>query len=533
MAEAKLWDRVKAVFAPQKTINVYGHKFSAEASYRVLYTHLYNGEKNMGEVGPIKLYGLEYNMLRARSWQSFLESEITQTIMGRYVTWVIGTGLKLQSEPKKSIFELEGIKLDSQKFSKTTESFFSVWRDSSCSDNADMESLDEQAAEAFKNAIVGGDCLVVLRYIEGVLKVQLIDGEWLEAPQYGTDAFPQTLANGHQIKNGIEQDKNGKHVSYWIREANLKFTNIPARSESGLQSAFLVTGLTYRLNNNRGIPLIAVVLEKLKKMERYSEATLGSAEERQKIAVSIEHELNANGENPFAKNLAKAWDATAEEVPQTIDGQILADNVTVTTNKQAINLPPGAKLNQLESKNELYFKDFYSVNIDLVCAALGIPPNVAMSKYDNNYSSSRAAIKDWENSLNVVRERFAKQFYKKIYAFWLDIKILENQIPAPGYLKARLTNNYDILGAYRSSRFVGAPVPHIDPVKEVEAIRLKLGTLGAHLPLINLEQATEELNGGDSAANLDQFGEELISAKENGLEPVEVSATPGPKPSTP
>lgn len=529
MANTGNWfNKLKSIFTVEKTIMVYGKKMSAGADYRVLYTHLYNGEKNMGEIGPIKFYGLDYGALRARSWQSFLESEITQTVMNRYVTWVIGNGLKLQSEPIKSIFELEKIPVNAQDFSKNTEAYFSVWRSSTLSDYSDMKSLDEQAAEAFKNAIVGGDLLVVLRYENAILKVQLIDGEHICSPMYGSDAYPQSLKNGNTVKNGIEQDATGKHISYWVREANYKYTNIPARTDSGLQQAFLVKGLNYRLDNNRGIPLIAVVLEKLKKMERYSEATLGSAEERQKIALSIEHDLNASGQNPLERNLAKAFDATAEEVPQTIDGAILQDQVAVTTNKQAINLPPGAKLNQLESKNELYFKDFYSVNIDLVCAALGIPPNVAMSKYDNNYSSSRAAIKDWENTLNVVREQFTKQFYKKIYAFWLDIKILENKISAPGYLQARLKNDLNVLGAYRAARFVGAPVPHIDPVKEVEAIRKKLGVLADHIPLTTVEQATEELNGGDSKSNLDQFAEEFDDAKSKGLEPMVTTPAPVP-----
>jgi capsid protein len=283
--------------------------------------------------------------------------------------------------------------------------------------------------------------------------------------------------------------------------------------------AFMVYGLEYRLDSNRGIPLITVVMEKLKKMERYSEATLGSAEERQKIAYSIEHEAYSTGQNPLDQQLAKAFNINPakDDVPVDIDGRVLARNITATTNKQAINMPLGAKLNVLESKNELHFKDFYTVNIDLVCAALGIPPNVAMSKYDANFSASRAALKDWEYTLIVDRNQFDRQFYKTCFNFWFYVNVLNNKIQAPGYIQAFNTNNRMVTEAYTRSRWVGANVPHIDPLKEVNAERAKLGDTGASIPLTTVEAATEALNGGDSKANLNQYSKELKTSKDLGV----------------
>jgi hypothetical protein len=59
------------------------------------------------------------------------------------------------------------------------------------------------------------------------------------------------------------------------------------------------------------------------------------------------------------------------------------------------NMPRDSELKEVQSKNELYFKDFYTVNVDLVCSSINMPPEVAMSKYNSNYSASRAALKDW------------------------------------------------------------------------------------------------------------------------------------------
>lgn len=504
--------RVSSIFKKTDNTQVKKQAEVSNIKYDMLYAVSFNGEKNLGEMGMPKNYLPEYSILRIRSWQAYLESEIAQIVIGKYATWLIGSGLKLQSEPPKKLLESEGITLDAHAFSQLSEGRFNLYRKSQSSDYSGMDNLDSLAVTALINAINGGDVLVILRYVENTVKIQLIDGDHVKSPLYGTEWYPQDLPNGNKLINGIEMDVRGKHIAYYVATANLKYERIEAiGKQSGLQTAFLVYGLKYRLNNVRGIPLLSVVLETIKKLERYKEATLGSAEERQKIAFSIEHDITSTGENPFAKNMAKAYNADAanDEIPKDLSGQPLADKVAATTNKQVVNMPGGAKLNLLESKNELYFKDFYTVNIDLVCAAMAIPPNVAMSKYDSNYSSSRAAIKDWENTLKVKRESFAFQFYQKIYNFWLEVQILQNKLQAPGYMQAKLSNNSMVIEAYRTARFVGPSVPHIDPMKEVQAERLKLGDAGASIPLTTVEAATETLSSGESRANMEQFAEEL------------------------
>ena len=483
----------------------------------------FNGEKNLGEVGPIIKYTLDYNGLRLRSWQSLIESEVTQTIINKYATWVIGEGLKLTSEPAKDVLLSEGIKMDSQVYSKSVEQRFNLWKTSKTADYSKMVNLDMIANTAFINSIVGGDVLVVLRY-EGVGRqpsVQLIDGAHIQSPNFGTEQFPTLLPNGNRCINGVELNECGETIAYYVRNKDFKFDRIIAKGEkSNLTIAYLVKGGEYRLDNNRGVPLIAAVLEKLKKLERYESATLGSAEERQKIVMSIEHDNNSTGESPMTKQLSRAsnWNDRTEDLPKDLLGTDLANSIATSTNKQVFNMPIGSKLQSLESKNELYFKDYYTVNIIAVCAALGIPYQVAMSLYEGNFSASRAALKDWENTLNVVRKKFSFQFYQPIFNFWLEVQILENKINAPGYLTARLKNDDMVIESFRKCRFVGAPVPHIDPLKEVKAVREMLGDTGKSIPLITVEAATEKLNNGESNENMLQYAGELKDSIKEGIQ---------------
>jgi hypothetical protein len=50
-------------------------------TYRTLFTHTFNGEKDDGEIGPIKIYKIDYDAVRYRSWQAYLESEICQMVI--------------------------------------------------------------------------------------------------------------------------------------------------------------------------------------------------------------------------------------------------------------------------------------------------------------------------------------------------------------------------------------------------------------------------------------------------------------------
>lgn len=511
----------KHVQTPNKPMASFGMNYIGGFSVGG-YVQPFNGEKNLGEIGPIKEYWMAYRELRARSWQSYIESEITQTVIGRYCKWVIGAGLRLKTEPEKIILQQDGLTVNSEQFNELVERRWQLWSNSREASVDGLQTLGQVASDVEKNALLGGDCLVRMLYVPGQMpRVQIIDGDHVRHSL--TDTFSsQAEARGNTMSHGIEKDKQGRHVAFVVRLSNGKYERIDARTKTGFEVAFMVYGLKYRLNDDRGIPLISVVLETLAKLERYKEATVGSAEERAKIPYVIEHDQFSDGSNPLTDAMAKAFsggDSSNGMLPQDINGTQLADKVAATTNKTTFNMPIGASLKSLDTKNDLYFKDFYSVNIELVCAAIGMPPEVAMSKFDSDFSASRAALKDWEHTLKVERENFTNQFYKKVYEFWMFTQVFEGKIIAAGFIEAVQKNNAIVKLAYLNCRFVGDSVPHIDPLKEVLAERAKLGPAGANIPLTTVEDATETLNSGDSDSNMRQFSEELKLSDSLGIEP--------------
>lgn len=500
--------------------------YNAGSTYPNVFAITYNGEKNLGEIGPALQYLPDHGMLSARGWQFYLESEITQIIFGKYIKWLIGKGLKMNAEPEDVTLESEGIELESEDFNEVIESRFAVWANSKDASVSGMKSLNAVSRAAWLNSKIGGDVLVILQVDKSSnVRVHLIDGAHVQSPSYGSDYYGQVLTNGNCIRNGIEFNSNGSHVAYYVRQKDMSCKRFEAKSKStGLTMAYMVYGLEYRLDNTRGLPLVCAVFEAMKKMDRYKEATLGTAEELAKIAYQVYHQQFSTGENPLAKGsaIARSMDIDSnvtDDLPRTEQGEQLANRVHATTNKQVYNMPIGSEIKAIQHSNgQLMFKDFFSTNIDIVCAVVGIPPSVAMSVYNDSFSASRMAVKDWDMTLDVGRDDFKEQFYQPIYDLFLHLQVLLNKIQAPGYLAAFYADNRMALNAYRTCRFTGAKTPHIDPLKEVKAVREALGPLGANIPLMTVEQAVENLGGTDSDSNIEQFAKERELAEEQGLD---------------
>lgn len=518
MAVLDYFPRIKAFLAPKPNAQFgtgweSGTYSASHHGYKTMFSVSYDGEKNEGSMGPIKRYWLDHVALRARSWSSYLDSEITQGIINKFAGWIVGPGLKLQSEPEEALLSTEGITIVAEDFSKNVEARFKMYSRSKKTDHAGRENLNQLAHTAYMNAILGGDVLVILRLVDQNVTVELIDGSQVQQPIFSAKFHAEAKERGTVIRQGVERNKKGEQVAYYVRKSFHNFTRIEAKN-NGRLTAFLVYGLRYRIDDTRGMPIITAVMESIKKIDRYREASVASAEERAKITYSIEHDLTSTGENPLIDQLRASFDANAKKQTGPIDGEAVRQKVATTTEKQVVNMPIGAKLKTLESKSELQYKEFYNVNINAIASSIGIPPEVALSKYDSNFSASRAALKDWEHTMKVKRADFSFQFYQNIYNFWLEIQVLLNKIQAPGYLEALARGNDMVIESYQNARFVGANVPHIDPVKEVEAERLKLGSGAAHIPLTTVEASTEALGAGDYDSNIEQILREAKRAEE-------------------
>lgn len=475
----------------------------------------FDGEKTTNELGAPIDYRVNYYALRMRAWEAYLKTDVVQNAIEKYCLWIVGAGLKLQSEPDVNILNIYNIKITDQeknKFIKDVESLFRLYCNMNESTHACEYNIHTEAHEVLKNATIAGDVLCIMRYNGQFPTIEVIDGRHISTPQ-DTKQIAEAELKGNIIVSGVEIGKKGNHIAYYIKQDNFKWERVLAYGkETQRRQAWLVYGRRHRKSDVRGLSLLASVIETSAKMDRYKEATLGKAEENAKIVMTIEHDEFSEGKNPLADQIAQSFGKGKGTVTDNYaeECEVKASKIAQSTSKQTYNMPNGAHLKKHGEGTDLYFKDFFNVNIDIVYATLGIPPEIAMDKFGGAYSGSRAAIKSWEHKIKVERNVVMKrQYYGPIYDFWMDVYVLNNLINAPGYLEALINKNTMILTAYKGCRFIGPNVPHIDPVKEINAIRTKLGGRLKDVPLITIEQTLEELNSGDVDQVINQLNEEI------------------------
>ena len=469
-------------------------------SYPSKYTGLpipFDGEKTPYELGtPIDEFP-DYYSLRVRSWSAFLRSDIVQNVIRKYILWVVGQGLKIQYDPVNLVLNEQGVNL-SDEYTENIETKFRLFCNSKNSTYNKLTNLHVLASEALKNAIISGDVLIILRYNKS-LTVELIDGVFIQTP-IGSNYETEANKKGNIIFQGVEINKKGEHIAYYIADDNGGYNRILSRgSRTGRLQAWLMYGLKYKLNDTRGMSLLTAVIETANKMDRYKDATLNAAEENSNVIYSIKHGANSTGENPMVKEFVQSMGKNKGTAPETkTDCEQVASKIAQKTKGMAYNLPVDSEIDRTAYNVDPNYKSFYEVNIDLVYATLGIAPEVALDRFGGSYSSSRAALKGWEYKLMVDRKNImSEEFYKPIFNYWFDINVFNQKIDAPGYLEFYQNKDDLLIEAYLNSRFIGRGVPHIDPSKEVNAIRSKLGKIFENVPLETLDQATEELNTGD------------------------------------
>jgi hypothetical protein len=499
---AELVDEQMSSSQPSSVLFIGGGR----VGYNPILHDVFDGEKTPGELGAVYDTLPDHLRLRLRAYDMNLKTDIIKIITGKFFKWVIGSGLKLQAEPDENVLSMSGITIDAAKFKKDVEGLFNLYSSSKYSDYHQKDWLHEKASDAFKTSFLGGDCLCVIRFNKYGPNIQVIDGQ-----QVSTPFDEKGKVEGNIIKAGIELDKSGKHVAFWVsackdETGSIGHTRIEAENSNGNLVAWMIYGNKERIDHHRGIPMISSILEKVAKLDRFVEASVSKAEQTANVVYAFKHKSESTGENILTQSLSsKRNDGDAEESVYEKSGRTAA-MLRQTTSSTVLNLTPDSELQALANAGETSFNEFFRAIFVCLCASIDIPEEVALQKYEQNYSSSRAAINGWEHIVEIYRQKFSKKFYEPFYRAWLEWQILTDKISDDGFLRAKAEDDVMAMEAYFNARFTGKKMPHIDPLKEAKAIRAMLGE--DVTALISFEQATEMLGAGDWMSNYKKFLEE-------------------------
>lgn len=451
---------------------------------------MFSGEKYPGGMSSqLDFFYVDYWTLRRRSYRLFTENRYAKGLISRLVTNVIHRGLTLEATPNGSILDQDDDFIND--WTDDVEAKFDIWADIkelvSYKHNLTFGEVQE---EVYRTALLSGDALVVLRQhpVTRLPQIEVIDGIHVRDP---IDAKTK-----NKIKHGVEFDSKWRQVAYYVQDASdpngIKSIRIPARGpKSGRRIAWLVYGHRIKVDDIRGMPLLGIVMQALKELDRYSDAEQRAAVLNSILAMFVKKGQERMGSKPFSGGAARrdqvqVQDSTSSSTPRTWNINQYLPGMVI--DELQYGEEPVSFNTQRPNANYRTFEEAVTASI---AWALEMPPNIYRLAFSSNYSASGGEINEFKMFLDKERSRFASKFNKLVYKEWLVSMTLVGLIEAEGLLEAwRNPMEFLISGAWFQSEWSGAIKPSLRRNQDIKGYIAAISE-----GLATRDQATKEIFG--------------------------------------
>lgn len=437
------------------------------------------------------------NILRQRSRDLYMGVPIANGAVKTMRTNVVGRGLMLKPTIDKEVLGMTAEQ--ARQLEKQIEREWALWAESPDCDMARLDNFYELQQLAFMNWLESGDVIALLPTKKRInqpydLRVQLIEADRISSP-YNFDTF------SNKIVGGVEVDRDGEVVAYHISEhhplsgANetYKWNRVEAYGAKTGRRNVLHLMTRERIDQRRGVPFLAPVIEALKQLGRYTDAELVAAVVSGMFTVFIEKQ-DSSEEDPIGSALPEEMqiDAEDETTLELAPGAI----VDLGENEKAHDVNPG--------RPNANFNGFVEAICRQIGASLEIPYELLMKCFNSSYSASRGALEEAWKMFKMYRAWLANDFCQPVYEEWLAEAVAKGRIAAPGFF-----GNPIVRKAYCKAQWNGPARGLLNPVQEVSAAVTRV-TNG----FSTRSAETMEMTGGDFYGNCDQLKQEEKELKE-------------------
>lgn len=440
------------------------------------------------------------DLLRQRSRDLFMSAPLATSAIKTNRTNVVGAGLRLKSRIDYRFLGLT--REQAEEWEVNTEREFELWALSKWCDTQRLNNFYELQQLALLSWLMNGDGFGVIKHTSPTnwmpygLRLHMIEADRISNPDTISSFGTQGKAkNGNRVFNGVEIDKDGAVVAYYICNqypnsiigpGKKEWQRVEAHGSKTGRPNILHLMESERCEQYRGVPYLAPVIEGLKQISRYTEAELMAAVIQSFFTAFITVKTPAS-EEPFG--------------PSIEEGQ------EIETDPNSYEMGPGT-INVLGENEDVKFGDptrpssgfepFVNAMAKQLGAALEIPFELLTKSFMASYSASRAALIEAWKAFKMRRNWFAADFCQPVYELWLIEAIARGRITAPGFF-----NDPSIQMAWSKADWNGPAPGQIDPVKEVDAA-IKRVNQG----FSTRERETIELTGGDWDKNVIQVQRE-------------------------
>lgn len=333
----------------------------------------------------------------------------------------IGTGIKPQSIAKDA------------EFRKSVQELWLKW-----TDEADYDCITDfygLQALVLRSVIEAGECFVKIIMDRDKFQLQVLEAEYLDSSK------DTTLPSGNIIKNGIEFDKNGKRVAYYLfkqHPGETTFSDITSVRVSA--NKILHIYKPTRPGQVRGEPWITNVLLKLKELDEYEDAELARKKTTAMFAAFI---TKIDPDSDFMKREEENGQEIVPLQPGIVQFLSPGEDVRFSTPADVGNT----------------YEAFLKQQLRAVAIGMGITYEQLTGDLSNvNYSSIRAGLVEFRRRVAMLQHHLMVfQFCRPVWNKFLEFIMLSNQTKTP----------VDV--SFADVKWIPQGFSWVDPQKEQEA----------------------------------------------------------------
>jgi lambda family phage portal protein len=473
---------------------------------------IFAGDKIKGSLNYPTALQFDTQTLRLRSRKAILETPQAAAALKRLEENVINSGLTLEMTPIWDLLNLNWTEEQQNAWTRKVEQLWKIYSDNKECSYDRKKTFQQLQSIKYHNYLRDGEVFIILRYsIDknrlNPLSLQIIDAENIQTP-CDNIVIKNAEDAGNKIIDGIEFAPTGEEIAYYVLDTvTLKVNRIEKIGQKSKRAFVIHTMITEYVDQTRGIPFLSGVLHELQKVTDYSLLELQAAVINAILAFWVKPSDINNSSQPFSgvkvKGNTSNTDVTVEKSPDFASfkrGGVIVQN-----------LKQGEEVSSFDTKRpNINFDAFVTAIIKHLSSSLSIPLEVLTMTFGQNYSASRATLILFWNKIIQERSNFEVDILDPIFEMWMLGEIEAGRITAPGF------DNKLLRCAWLNNRWIGISQPSIDPLKEANAvdIRLAQGTT-TH------EIESQKFNGTSYVENVNKLKQEnkLLSEANASLIP--------------
>lgn len=350
------------------------------------------------------------------------------------------------------------------------------WADSTVCDFTGRKTFYAIQALAVRAMLESGEVFIVRRVSKMGLKLQVLEADHLDTRKDG-----HQLKDGGYIIQGIQFDKDGRRVGYWLFNQHPGDALVSSKYVSDFYSADDVIHLfeEERPGQVRGVPLGMSAITRSRDFSEYQDAQLI----RQKIAACFSVFVTKESHTALPSDLS------ATNVPLERVEPGIIEHLTPGESVQFAAPPP------VEG-----YKDYSSGVLHEIAAGYEVPYEVLTGDYSQvNFSSARMARIEFQKYITALQEfTIIPVLCSRVFEWFVNIQRITNAISE----NAKVSASWTCPG-----------IEFIDPGKEVRAMVDKVRG-----GLMSWQEAVRTL-GYDPEEILEQLKADAAQFESAGLMP--------------